>query len=980
MKPAIPASSEIGVSDSCRTLLFPVRLTDYHAKFFAHELTRRCPSDSVGKLAASLADAQVDLNPHQIDAALFAFRSPLSKGAILADEVGLGKTIEAGILLSQKWAEHRRKLLVIAPANLRKQWSQELADKFFLPSSILEARSFNEEIKKRNLNPFDQPAVVICSYQFAKTKQPYVEQVDWDLVIIDEAHRLRNVYKPSNKIANAIKQAISRAPKVLLTATPLQNTLLELYGLVSIIDEYTFGDVKSFKSQFSRLNGESEFTDLKERLKTVCQRTLRRQVLEYVKYTNRIPITQEFYPTEEEQRLYDLVSDYLQRPSLYALPSRQRKLMTLILRKLLASSTYAISGTLQGLSTRLSEAAVNAERVQTPPEDVGRDFEALDEIEDEWEEEEQDSEDPEESYTPEQIEEMKREVETLKEFSDLAKSIVRNSKGEVLLTALHKGFAEARQRGSSEKAIIFTESRRTQEYLCEILQRTEYAGKIVLFNGSNSDPESKAIYDRWLERYAGTDRVSGSPTADKRAALVDYFREEAVIMIATEAAAEGINLQFCSLVVNYDLPWNPQRIEQRIGRCHRYGQKHDVVVVNFLNKKNAADQRVYQLLEEKFKLFSGVFGASDEVLGVIESGVDFEKRIVDIYQTCRTEQQIEFEFDALQREMEGEIDDRMRQTRQKLLENFDEEVHEKLRVNLRQSSEVLDRYESWLWQITRHTLASDADFDDDHHGFVLKRNPFPEEHIHSGPYRIGKNIEDANLYRIGHPLAQKVITRCKEAELAVKTLVFDYTGSGKRITILEELVGKQGWLTCELLTISAFDSEDHLLLAGALDSGKAITSEQCRRLFSLGAEEELMIPELPQSLQERLTAELAEQKQNILTELELRNGSFFDAELDKLDRWGEDRRASLKIHLRDLEEEIRLCKRAARVAKNLPEKLELERKRRSLETKRDEAWKEYEAAASEIEKKKDSLIDEVEKKLRQHLRQKNLFTIGWKVM
>jgi hypothetical protein len=433
------------------------------------------------------------------------------------------------------------------------------------------------------------------------------------------------------------------------------------------------------------------------------------------------------------------------------------------------------------------------------------------------------------------------------------------------------------------------------------------------------------------------------------------------------------------LVVNYDLPWNPQRIEQRIGRCHRYGQKHDVVVVNFLNKKNAADQRVYQLLEEKFKLFSGVFGASDEVLGVIESGVDLEKRIVDIYQTCRTEQQIEFEFDALQREMEGEIDDRMRQTRQKLLENFDEEVHEKLRVNLRQSSEVLDRYESWLWQITRHTLASDAEFDDDHHGFVLKRNPFPEEHIHSGPYRIGKNFEDANLYRIGHPLAQKVITRCKEAELVAKTLVFDYTGSGKRITILEELVGKEGWLTCELLTISAFDSEDHILVAGASDSGKALTSEQCRRLFSLGAVEELLIPELPQSLQERLTAELAELKQNILTELELRNGSFFDAELDKLDRWGEDRRASLKIHLRDLEEEIRFCKRAARVAKNLPEKLELERKRRSLETKRDEAWKEYEAAASEIEKKKDSLIDEVEKKLSQNLNQQPLFKIRWRI-
>ena len=137
-----------------------------------------------------------------------------------------------------------------------------------------------------------------------------------------------------------------------------------------------------------------------------------------------------------------------------------------------------------------------------------------------------------------------------------------------------------------------------------------------------------------------------------------YFRDEAIIMIATEAAAEGINLQFCSLVVNYDLPWNPQRIEQRIGRCHRYGQKHDVVVVNFLNQKNAADQRVYQLLAEKFKLFNGVFGASDEVLGSIESGVDFEKRIADIYQKCRTQEQIQFNFDQLQREMEIQIDER----------------------------------------------------------------------------------------------------------------------------------------------------------------------------------------------------------------------------------------------------------------------------------------------------------------------------------
>ena len=361
--------------------------TPYHAKYLAHELTKRCPSDSVQKLAASLADAQVDLNPHQIDAALFAFRSPLSRGAILADEVGLGKTIEAGILLSQKWAERKRRLLIIVPANLRKQWSQELADKFFLPSAILEAKSFNQFIKQGNLNPLDQPSIVICSYHFARAKDSYLKQVNWDLVIIDEAHRLRNVYKPNNRIANAIKAAVAHAPKVLLTATPLQNSLQELYGLVSIIDDYTFGDIKSFKSQFSNLRNDDDFKSLRERLKPVCQRTLRRQVLEYIKYTNRIPITQEFYPTQEEQELYDLVSDYLQADQLYALPSSRRQLMTLIVRKLLASSTFAISGTLEALAARLEAAAVQnapAEVAQCEPEDVAPDYDTVDETEEEW--------------------------------------------------------------------------------------------------------------------------------------------------------------------------------------------------------------------------------------------------------------------------------------------------------------------------------------------------------------------------------------------------------------------------------------------------------------------------------------------------------------------------------------------------------------------------------------------------------------------
>ena len=959
-------------------------LTPYHAKYFAHELTKRCPSDSVEKLAEALVDAQVDLNPHQVEAALFAFRSPLSKGAVLADEVGLGKTIEAGILLAQKWAERKRRLLVIVPSNLRKQWSQELSDKFFLPSAILENRTFNEEIKRGNLNPMQQDAVIICSYQFARTKEPYVQQTKWDLVVIDEAHRLRNVYKNTSKIASSIKQAVAPFQKVLLTATPLQNSLLELYGLISIIDEFTFGDLKSFRTQFSRLGENSEFSDLKQRLAPICKRTLRKQVLEYINYTNRHALVQEFVPTDEEQRLYDLVSEYLQRPNLYALPASQRQLMTLILRKLLASSTYAISDTLKGLADKLEVAAQASEEVQTPPDNLEENYEELDELEDEWDEEDGDGPRGEKNkLTPEQLAELRQEQATLREFHTLAKSIVKNSKGEVLLTALRRGFAAATEAQKSQgaatlqqKALIFTESRRTQEYLYRLLEATEFTGKIVLFNGSNNDLKSRQIYERWVEKHTGTDRVTGSPTADKRAALVEYFRDDAAIMIATEAAAEGINLQFCNLVMNYDLPWNPQRIEQRIGRCHRYGQKFDVVVVNFLNRKNAADQRVYQLLDQKFRLFSGVFGASDEVLGTIESGVDFEKRIATIYQRCRTPEQIEFEFDQLQDDLESEIDDKRRDAREKLLNNFDQEVVEKVRID---SEDYLGRFQSWLWGITRFYLAPYARFETTEHSFVLERNPFEGERIHPGPYRMGKRAEDANTYRIGHPLAQRIIDKCKAVAADPGEVVFRYKDSGKKIAVVESLVGQSGWLLCSRLTISAFETEDHLLFAGLTDAGAPIDPMQGCRMFDLPGEVSGNVS-TPDGVKGKLGEQINTQQQVISENLSRKNGTWFDVEMDKLDRWAEDRRKSLKAALEELDVKIRETRKEARLAPNLPTKLDLQRQLRQLESKRNGAWKEFDEASRDIDKQKDTLLDEIGQRLNQKCEQKDLFVIRWNLV
>jgi SNF2 family DNA or RNA helicase len=224
----------------------------YHAKYFAHELTRKAPCDSLSRLSRSLFDAKVDLNPHQIEAALFALRSPLAKGVVLADEVGLGKTIEAGIILCQYWAERKRSLLVICPASIRKQWELELEEKFSLPAIVLDQKAYNQFKKDGVANPFAQETILIASFNFAAKMQRELRPVQWDLVVIDEAHKLRNAYRTSNKIGQGIRWCTEDRKKLLLTATPLQNTLLELYGLSTLVDTNLFGELPSFPFTLER--------------------------------------------------------------------------------------------------------------------------------------------------------------------------------------------------------------------------------------------------------------------------------------------------------------------------------------------------------------------------------------------------------------------------------------------------------------------------------------------------------------------------------------------------------------------------------------------------------------------------------------------------------------------------------------------------------------------------------------------------------
>ncbi|MCI1142072.1 DEAD/DEAH box helicase [Sphingomonas sp. WKB10] len=514
------------------------------------------------------------MNPHQVDAALFALKSPFAKGVLLADEVGLGKTIEAGLVMSQRWAERRRRVLLVVPASLRKQWQQELFEKFSIRAVILDAKTYGDQRRSGIARPFEaKDAVVIVSYEFAARKADDVRAVAWDLVVFDEAHRLRNVHKKGAKRAKVLKEAVDGRFKILLTATPLQNSLTELYGIVSMIDEMHFGGENAFKAQYMGANATPASQEiLRERLKTICHRTLRRQVQEagHINFRQRHAVTFQFEPHDVEADLYEQLSAYLQDPDTIAYGGRTNALVILQARKSLGSSTAAVAGYLDTLLERLRRRARLGRDDRRLRGQLRGGKESLDDEDDETEE-------------PIDPIKLAAEIAHVESMRDIARGIGVNGKGEKLIANLPAVLDEIEVKGGQRKAVIFTESVRTQHYINQLLAENGYAGRMVLMNGSNNDPESRAIYEAWKSKHAGTDRISGSKTADMKAAIVEAFRgDDKTILIATESGAEGINLQFCSLLINYDLPWNPQRVEQRIGRCHRYGQLVDVTVVNML--------------------------------------------------------------------------------------------------------------------------------------------------------------------------------------------------------------------------------------------------------------------------------------------------------------------------------------------------------------------------------------------------------------
>ena len=956
-------------------------LSDYQAKYFAHELQRSYANDHAGKLAGLLFDAQVEPKPHQIDAALFALQTPFLPGVILADEVGLGKTIEAGIVISQYWAERKRRVLIVAPSSLRQQWQQELYEKFLIPSSILDAKSKGALLAKADTRPAE---VLICSYEFVLRHETALLTA-WDLLVADEAHRLRSYWNGKAKVAEAVSHLARGAHKtVLLTATPLQNKLEELYGLVSIFDPDYFYSLDAFRERYIKNRDLTGGDDLVERVASISKRTLRKDANKYIRFTQRMPLTMEFTPSPDEVRLYDLVNDYLQRDELFAFAGSQRHLSALIIRKRLGSSTYAVASTLENIANRLADEVAAGKRRDNRGGLFIADFETGDELEEEIVEEAEETaaQSSSTALDDDTLGRMRAEVDELREYAALAWSITVNQKAVKLGEALDMGFKRLRELGAAEKAIIFTDSTKTQEYIARTLAEAGRGEGVLLFNGSNDSPQQTAIYQEWLRANQDSDLITGIPAVDRRKALVEYSRDHGTIMIATEAAAEGINLQFCSMLVNYDLPWNPQRVEQRIGRVHRYGQKHNVVVVNFSNKGNVAEQRILELLTDKFQLFSSVFGASDEVLGAVEDGLDFEKRISDILTRCKTAGEIDTAFKELEDRFAGEISKEMASAKAKVFDHLDPHVQDRLKAYDEQSGDVLNKFERLLLAITQHELRDVATFEGDGRTFVL--NQAPTTDTPTGRYFFkSKPLPNAHQYRYASPLAQHVADTAKSHETPRRELTFSLGQPKRASNAVKALEGKSGELTVNLVTFTmqARDediSESYMLAGGMTDDGQYLDEEYVADILYLacqGVGEQPVAVDVAK-VEPQLKARLGELEK----EVQGRNSRYYDQQEELLYRNQQDRKAEHEGKIREYRTKEKEARKAAKQADDPMEQLKLKREARKWERRADEADDDFRDARRKLQAEIDEKLDMIEQSLQGTQDTEHLFAIRWRIV
>jgi hypothetical protein len=891
-----------------------------HRRLLAEQLLGLRRSTEGRRYASAQRSGRIDANPHQVDAVIFALGRVREGGCILADEVGLGKTIEAGLVMAQLRAEGAQRILLVSPKALLGQWRDELFTLFGISVAELGATDRDDALSG--------PGVFLIGRDVLGSERGLdrlLASGPFDLCVVDEAHEVfAGIYRrfdrsghylddsPHARLAGRLKSLLGgHTPVLLLTATPLQNSLAELWGLVQYVDKSgtLLGDLPTFRQLFcsddDRMLASGQEDDLQRRMQVVIRRTLRRQAQEFMTtpFVGRRTRLFEYDMTAEERALYDDVTRYLLTPGLAAFRGPNRRLLVLGFHRRMASSHRALGASLGKVADRLRSmlAGDDAEAAL----EFHADLEEADEV---------GLTDSEEGPAPE-AERIQAELALVESFVARLEALATDSKALALLDAV-RVVSEASARGEGAgKLVIFTESLATQDYVRELLLGSGLLRdeEITLFRGQNSSPRAAQALARWDEEVGQNLGKRGRPSRDvaMRLALVREFKQRSRVLIATEAGAKGLNLQFCDTVINYDLPWNPQRIEQRIGRCHRYGQARDVTVINFLARDNAAQRLTFEILSRKLELFGAVLDASDQVLhepdrrtagrALAALSADFATELRRIYQSARSVEQIEQELERLGESLDAsraQVEAMHERTAGIIASRFDEAVRqafrqiaEELPVHLRELDQDLERlvcdYLESEGVRYRRVLGEGAT------GLEIAPSDRLPEPFRSGAYvTVGSavGVSRGDPLNVNHPLVQRAAEAAREVTREPFRIRI---GRGDRSAEIESLRGRRGRLRVMKLRYPGFEPVDRLVPVVVLeDDVSSLDASATLRLLGGSLE---AVPELETRVSDDALDEAVEEAL-FLDEREvsrLEHG-LFERAMVQLERFIEDRVLILK--------------------------------------------------------------------------------------
>lgn len=903
--------------------------SDEQIAYFKEYILLKNSGDDVARISSSLFDSKISLNPHQVNAALAFFKNPKKKGMIFADEVGLGKTIEAGLVISQYWYEQKHHILIICPASLIKQWNEELMEKFHLESTILDGKTV-----KDSSFVWDTGIYITSVNTVYLNKEKF--GIKFDLIVIDEAHKLRNVYKDKGVMAPAIKEVFRGQKKLLLTATPFQNNLQELFGLMSLIDEDIFPDFAVFKEKYIK-----EYADNKESLNSIVSnyaiRTLRKDVVKYINYTKRNVLLANYELLDSEKEIYNRIEELIYSQDMYIVyGTAQLHLIILLLQKLLSSSIYAVRSTLSNIKYRLE----NGKRV-----DIVFNGEDDDDI----------------IVMSTDVKISDKFIGNIDECVAFIDSVKHDSKLEKLKGAIADIYEQLEtDKTRNRKILIFTESKKTQEYLFREL--SSIYDKILLFNGENTGIQINDIYAKWSTEHNVNKKIAKNIAI--RRAIVDAFERDYEIMIATDAAAEGLNLQFCSVIVNYDLPWNPQKIEQRIGRCHRYGQKNDVIVINMLNDSSNIDKRIYEILSGKLGVFEETFGSSDKILGSTNLSENIEDAIRNIYKSCRSPEEIEKGFEELQNTFKEEIESAIRASENDLDTFFDEEVAKAFDFQYVEATRIVDEMADLFYCIIKQCLPN-AIFNYEEYSF-----------INDGICRtvLSKYDDKAEFCSISSDFGKKILDSIESYNLnEVNVLELDYSNSGRKIGFLDDVSQRRGHICVSKITYESFETCESLVLTGQFDDGTIIPEDVCHKILKLVCSANRGLSTQAFNIQLKLRHD-SDVKDRI-TSISEYNANIFQEELEYINNWADSMIEKVQLSVKNMRDERKELQMTCDFTNSVDEKARIQEQIHKLSKKINKSWVELAQLEDEIEDRRYKLINNLKAEKDKSVSVKKIFEV-----